>query len=216
MLDPAVGLLAAGLARSSGFRLLPLQRSSSQALTLLGQGLVHVAGIHLQCEGRAASNSDIIRQRLGTGFSMLHVAIWEEGLAVAPGLGLPSVPAALASRLRWVGREPGSAARQRLDELLADRRPPRRMAYDHRGVAQAIRCGWADAGVCHRLVSEEAGLDFLEVEKETYDLCWSKSWDGDPRIQTLLTAVRSRTYRDLLADLPGFDSRISGELIPIG
>jgi molybdate-binding protein/DNA-binding XRE family transcriptional regulator len=213
--DPAVGLLAAQIGHSSGFRLLPLQRSSSQALTLLGQGLVHVAGVHLGRAEQADGNAHILRERLGVGFSMLRVAVWEEGVALTPGLGLPSVQAALSSRLRWVGREPGSAARQRLDDLLADRKPPRRIAHDHRGVAQAIRCGWADAGVCHRLVTEEAGLDFLAVEKETYDLCWPKLLDGDPRIQALLAAVRSHNYRDLLADLPGIDSRTSGELMTI-
>ncbi len=65
----------------------------------------------------------------------------------------------MQSRARWVGREVGSAARELLDELLSDRRPPRRIAYGHRGVAEAVRCGWADVGVCLRLVGEEAGLE---------------------------------------------------------
>ena len=58
-------------------------------------------------------------------------------------------------------------------ELLADRRTPRRIAYDHRGVAEAVRCGWADVGVCLQLVSEEAGLKFLSVRRESYDLCYA-------------------------------------------
>ena len=68
----------------------------------------------------------------------------------------PAVSARSARRsradLRWVGREDGSGARQCLDELLGGRRkPPRRLASDHRGVAEAVRSGWADAGVCLRL-----------------------------------------------------------------
>ena len=43
--DPAAGLLTTQLARATGLRLLVLPRSSKQALTLLGQGLVHVAGV---------------------------------------------------------------------------------------------------------------------------------------------------------------------------
>jgi putative molybdopterin biosynthesis protein len=143
------------------------------------------------------------------------VAVWEEGVALAPGLGLSTIQNTLSARLRWVGREPGSAARQRLDDLLTDRKPPRRIARDHRGVALAIRYGWADAGVCHRLVSEEAGLDFLGVEQETYELCWPRRLDADPRIQALITAVRSRAYRNLLAELPGIDSRTAGELATV-
>ena len=45
--DPAAGLLAAELARAAGVRLLILPRSSRKALELLGQGLVHAAGVHL-------------------------------------------------------------------------------------------------------------------------------------------------------------------------
>src|SRR5260370_1120239 len=44
--DPAAGLLASAYARATGFRLLVLPRASRQALALLGQGLVHVAGAH--------------------------------------------------------------------------------------------------------------------------------------------------------------------------
>src|SRR5215471_4972578 len=45
--DPLVGLLAHEMAARHGIRVLPLLRSSGDALDLLRQGLVHVAGIHL-------------------------------------------------------------------------------------------------------------------------------------------------------------------------
>jgi molybdate-binding protein len=86
------------------------------------------------------------------------------------------------------------------------------MARDHRGVAEAVRCGWADVGVCLRLVSEEAGLSFLEVRQETYELCYAAQAEADPRIRALVQAVRSPGYRHLLADLPGYDSTGSGEV----
>ena len=78
---------------------------------------------------------------------------------------------AIDGRLRWVGREPGSAAGELQQELLAGR-VPKHVARGHRNVAEAVRAGWADVGVCVRLVSEEAGLDFLTVREETYDLCF--------------------------------------------
>ena len=111
-----------------------------------------------------------------------------------------------------MAREVGSAARELLDELLADRRPPRRTARGHRGVAEAIRCGWADIGVCLRLASEEAGLDFLSVRQEQYDYCYPAELEGDPRIRALVETVRSSTYRGLLGDLPGYDAAATGEL----
>ena len=51
--DPAVGLLAAELARASGLRLIALLRSSRVALELVGKGLVHAAGVHLASARKA-------------------------------------------------------------------------------------------------------------------------------------------------------------------
>ena len=82
----------------------------------------------------------------------------------------------------------------------------------HRGVAEAVRCGWADVGVCLRLVSEEAGLDFVGLRHEDYDLCYPAEYEGDPRIQALVEAVRSSSYRRTLEDLPGYDTTKTGEL----
>ena len=47
-------------------------------------------------------------------------------------------------------------------------------------MAEAVRCGWADVGVCHRLAAEEAGLPFLPVRQEGFDLCYPAATEGDP------------------------------------
>jgi molybdate-binding protein/transcriptional regulator with XRE-family HTH domain len=210
--DPAGGLLAAELARAAGIRLIVLPRASTTALALLEQGLVHAAGVHLARADAPGGNAAVVRPRLGRGFSLLHVAHWEEGLTFTAAQQIASVSAAVRSGLRWVGREPGSGARQCLDELLEARRPPRRLASDHRGVAEAIRCGWADLGVCLRLASEEAGLEFLSVRREPYDLCFADALKDDPRLKALIATVRSPSYRRLLGALPGYDCTLSGKL----
>jgi molybdate-binding protein/DNA-binding XRE family transcriptional regulator len=213
--DPAAALLAGEVACSHGFRLLVLSRSSRQALALLGRGLVHVAGVHLATARQADRNVQEVRGTLGTGYRLLRAARWEEGLALAPGLRVRSVRAAVSAGLRWVGRESGSAARQCLDELRADSRPPRLLARDHRGVAEAVRCGWAEVGVCLRLASEEAGLDFLSVRHEDYDLCYPAASERDARIQAIVSAVRSATYRQLVGTLPGYETADAGHVQPV-
>lgn len=212
--DPAAGLLAAALARDAGIRLIVLPRSSRAALALLARGVIHVAGVHLAGAnaGDGDGNARIVRETLGAGHGLIRLARWEEGIAVAPSARTSSIGAVVRSRLRWIGREPGSGARLCQDELLEGRRPPRRQASDHRGVAQAVRNGWADAGVCLQLVSEEAGLDFLPVRGEDYDLCYPSRLESDPRLQTLLRVLRSPSYRMALGELPGYDSRQTGEL----
>jgi molybdate-binding protein len=79
-------------------------------------------------------------------------------------------------------------------------------------VADAIRSGWADVGVCLRLTCEEAGLQFLNLRDEFFELCFPAQAESDPRIQALLRVVRSPEYRRLLSDLPGYSLGDSGEI----
>lgn len=212
--DPAVGLLADVVLRGHGFRLLPFLRSSRRALELLGAGLVHVAGVHLG--EQVGGNEVVVREVLGSGYRLVHLARWEEGLALAPGLGVRTVKEAVGARLRWVVREEGSGARRCLDGILEGREAEPEgfghTAFDHRGVAETIRTGWAQAGVCVQLTAEEAGLDFLSVRQEDYDLCYRAGDEADERVAALLDAVRSQDFRRQLAGLPGYDARHTGDL----
>ncbi|HEX7048795.1 MAG TPA: substrate-binding domain-containing protein, partial [Longimicrobiales bacterium] len=210
--DPAAGLLATLLGNAAGVRVLPFVRSSGRSLELLRDGRIHVAGVHLGAGPE--ENERLVRERLGPGFRLLHVARWMEGVALAPGLGVRSVPAALDAGLRWVGREEGSGARRCLEQLFEGRDVSglwQHAASDHRGVVDAIRAGWAQAGICVRLVAEDGGLAFLPVRTEAYDLCYRADMEDDPRLAALLDAVRSVAFRRLLGDLPGYDVQRTGE-----
>lgn len=211
--DPAVSLLATEYARQTGFRMLTFSRSSQVGAELLAAGKIHVAGTHVSRVDDSSGNLGPLRAAGFTGkASLVRVARWEEGIAQAHGLSLQSSRAVRSAKLRWIGREPGSAARRCLDELLDGRPPPRREARDHRGVAQAIRDGWADAGVCVRLASDEAQLGFLPLWNERYDLCFAAELAGDPRLAGLVAVVRSRAYRRMLDELPGYDPTHAGEM----
>lgn len=211
--DPAVGLLARELARSSGIRLLALFRSSRQALALLKQGLVHVAGCHLS-HADDDGNMAAVAAELGPGYTLVRVAQWDEGVATS-NPERSSLRTLVRSKTRWVGRELGSGARQCLDELLGSRPAPRRTARDHRGVAEAIRSGWADAGVCLRITAEEANLNFLSVRQEAYDLCFDTRQASEPRIQALIEVLESVSYRRLIDDLPGYRSTGIGTTVAV-
>jgi molybdate-binding protein/DNA-binding XRE family transcriptional regulator len=202
--DPAASLIVSEYERLTGFRLLPLHRSSREALQLLRQGLVHVAGIHLAASKNQSGNTRAARPILGSGFSLLRFATWDEGLAVRPSTSRSSVNAIVRANMRWVGREPGAGARQCQDEILGNRQP-HRCAKDHRGIAEAVRSGWADVGVCLRLVTEQAGLRFIHVRNEAYDLCFPSSLQSDVRMKKLIEVLRSAALRRLFASVPGYE-----------
>ena len=210
--DPAVGLMAQQLSETSSFRVLAIRRSSRNALGLLKQGLVHAAGLHLGASENSEGNIAAVREMLGEGYHLVKAARWEEGIAIGAGCKVRTIREAAAPRWRWVGREEGSGARECLDELLGSRTPPRRQATDHQGVAEALRAGWADLGVCHRLTSEEAGLGFLKAREESYDIAVPDRFLDDPRLQALIGLMRSQYYRRLLGELPGYESRETGEV----
>jgi molybdate-binding protein len=181
--------------------LVSVTRSSREALALLAAGSVHVAGAHL-------SKLSPVRGRRS-----LRMAVWESGLALAPGAKVGARSARALLRLRWASRAPGSGARECMDQLLDGDEPAhQKLALDHREVAASIRSGWADAGICIRLTAAEAGLEFSAVRREAYELCHAESLDGDPRLVALFEVLRSRDFRAMLGELPGYDSRSTGEL----
>lgn len=213
--DPSAGLIASEYARASGFRLLVLQRGGAAALDLLQRGLVHVAGLHRSTPEHPGRNAETVRERLGSGYRLLRAAQWQEGVALAAGDRTRSLLAFARRSHRWALREPGSAAQECLEELLGGRHAPGRSVTGHLEVAAAVSAGWAEAGVCVRLVAEEAGLRFLPVRTETLDFCYAASTAHDPRVQALIRLLRSREHRRLVSELPGYDARETGEMLAV-
>ena len=210
--DPAAGLLAAEYARASGFRLLVFPRSGRAALELLHQRLVHVAGLHYSTDEHPGRNADMARAQLGGEGQMLRLARWESGLALAADDHSSSAESVTRRPLRWAARESGSAARECQDELLGSRPFSGREVNGHTAVAEAVRAGWAEAGVCVRFSATEAGLNFLPVRTETLDLCFPAAFQHDPRLQALVRLLRARACRRFISELPGYDARETGEL----
>jgi molybdate-binding protein len=186
-----------------------LPRGGSEAVDLLKRGLAHVAGLHRSTPQQPGRNAQTVRSCLGEGFQLLRVADWEEGLALAAQPRRGSAQRIARTVRRWALRESGSAARECLDELTTHAEG--RTVFTHSAVAEAVRGGWADAGVCVRLAAEEAGLSFLPVRTETLDFCFSGAVQDDPRIQALIGLLRNPSFRRLLGELPGYDTRRTGE-----
>lgn len=213
--DPAAGLLAAEYAAASGFRLLAFTRGGGVALELLQQGLVHVAALHRSTAEQPHRNEQTVREKLGGGHCLLRSADWVEGIALAAQDHTRSVSACARQVRQWAMREPGSAARECLDDLLGKPQASKHILLSHQAVVEAVRGGWAEAGVCVRLCAEEAGLRFLPVRTESLDLCFSAAMERDPRVQALIRLLRSRVYRRLIDELPGYDASHTGEMVTV-
>lgn len=210
--DPAAGLIAAEYARASGFRMLVFPRGGWAALQLARKGLVHVAAVHRSTIDHPELNTELARSELGGDCQLLRVAQWQAGIVLPPGDMTRSANTLVSQRRRWAMREPGSAARECLEELLEGKSCEGRQVDGHFSVAEAVRAGWAEAGVCVKLCAVDAGLNFLPIRTETLDFCFPASQQHDPRILALTTLLRSKTCRRMLGELPGYNSRQTGEI----
>jgi putative molybdopterin biosynthesis protein len=211
--DPAAGLLASEYARESGFRLLVIERGGGAALELLKRGRVHLAGLHRSTPDRPERNVETVRESLGSGYRLLRAAKWQEGLALPVENHSPTPAAIVRQCRRWALREQGSAARECLDELLGGQPASGKPVHGHSAVAEAVRAGWAGAGVCVQLTAEDAGLHFISLRTEILDLCYSSAMAHDPRMLALIRLLRSKSHRRLIGELPGYDASETGEIL---
>jgi putative molybdopterin biosynthesis protein len=211
--DPAAGLLASEYARETGFRLLVIERGGGAALELLKRGLIHLAGLHRSTPEQPGRNVETVRERLGDKYRLLRAAKWQEGLAI-PAQDRSHTPSTIVRQCRqWALREQGSAARECLDELLGGQTASGKPVHGHSAVAEAVRAGWASAGVCVQLTAEDAGLHFVPVRTEMLDICYSEALSHDPRILALIRLLHSRSHRRLISELPGYDASETGEIV---
>lgn len=213
--DPAAGLLATEYARDTGFRLLVIERGGGAAIELLQRGLVHLAGVHRSTSKQPDRNLETVRVRLGCNYRLIRAAKWQEGLAIAARDRSHAPSTIVRQCRRWALREQGSAARECLDELLGGKAASGRSVHGHSAVAEAVRAGWASAGVCVQLTAENAGLHFVRVRTEMLDICYSETQAHDPRILALIRLLQSRSHRRLISELPGYDASETGEIMRV-
>jgi molybdate-binding protein/DNA-binding XRE family transcriptional regulator len=213
--DPLAGLIVHEMRSQHGVRVVPLIRSSSRALELLRHGLVHVAGIHFTDAAGHAMNDRLVRSTLGPGYRLVHQLRWDTGIALAGTRTERTTSALLRAKVRWVNREEGSAARRAFDRLLDSRHRP--VGYDHvvtghRAVAATVSSGWAEAGVCVKPVAADAGLRFMSLQQEAYELCVADALTDDPRVVALIETLQSLGYRHQIEGTPGCTARETGHV----
>lgn len=149
---------------------------------------------------------------------LIGFASREQGLIVAPGnpLELDRLADAKAKSARLVIRPEGAGAQQLMRSLLkrdglslADFGTPV-IAPTGPDVAQAIRAGHADCGIATRAVATAAGLDFIPITIERFDLLMRQRDSYRPPLQQLLGLLRQPLFAARAKELGGLDITIAG------
>jgi putative molybdopterin biosynthesis protein len=217
--DPGISILARHVLRA-GVELVVAHRNSSQALALLKQGVIHVAGTHLRDEASGESNLPAIHRLFArNSVAVVTLAVWEEGLVLLPGnpKSIRTVADFARRDVRIVNREPGAGSRLLLETHL-DRlgiagekvRGFDRLASGHLAAAWQVRAGDADGCIATRAAARVFGLDFIPLASERYDLAIRRVHLDYPPVAALLDTLNRASFRRELEGLGGYDTSAAG------
>jgi excisionase family DNA binding protein len=210
--------------RESGSQLASLPEGSEAGLERLARGEVVAAAIHLhRLDGDdETANVDAVANASG-----LHDAVLiaftrrEQGLIVAPGnpLGLGDVASIATQRARLAQRPRGAGAQLLLLALVARAgisldalvtiKPVCPTGPD---IAQAVRAGRADCGIATRSVAETAGLGFVPLVWERFDLALRQRDYFRPDLQALFKFIGSEPFCAGASEFGGYKADVAGEI----
>ncbi|HEX5957966.1 MAG TPA: helix-turn-helix transcriptional regulator [Hyphomicrobiaceae bacterium] len=187
------------------------------------KGEVLAAAIHFHDPEKPEADANPVRM---ADDPTLHDAVLigfaarEQGFIVAAGnpLNPISLRDAHERALRIVLRPQGAGAQQL---LLAKLREEGLTLNDLRStstaptgsdIAEAIRAGHADYGIATRAVATAAGLDFVPICIERFDLVMRQRDYVRPTMQTLLALLRDPRFALRAGELGGLDVREAGRV----
>lgn len=210
--------------RESGSGLASLPEGSEAGLGRLARNEVTLAAIHLHRIEGDDEEANIEAVAHGPGLHdavVIAFARREQGLVVATGnpLALTDLGSVAGRGARLAQRPQGAGAQLLLIALLtraglgAERlnmlKPVCATGAD---LAEAVRTGRADCGIASRSVAEPAGLDFVPIVWERFDLVVRQRSYFLPGPQALFAFLRSPALAERAAELGGYDVTAAGSV----
>ncbi|MBW7453220.1 substrate-binding domain-containing protein [Paenibacillus sepulcri] len=197
---------------------------SLDSLIALYRGEVDLVSTHLLDGDTGEYNISYIRKIL-TGRPLLVINLVMRSAGIYVQKGNPKNITAWADLrkrgLSLVNREPGSGARILLDEQLrlhnilpGDLQGYETEESNHMGVAGKVALGEADVGVgIEKAAYMVAGVDFIPLITEKYDLVMLKLPQNLEWIEYLKQILRSDSFKHELKSIQGYDLSRTGEVI---
>jgi putative molybdopterin biosynthesis protein len=215
-------LLQWALAESrAGLAILPEGSQAGYARFLRGEVVAAAIHFHDLDAGDGDANVATVRQEASFYDAvLLGFAAREQGLLVPRGnpLGLTGLAQASDQKLRLVVRPDGAGAQQLLqsmlkrDGLALSQFPHTVMASTGPDVAQAIRADRADCGIATRAVASAAGVGFVPLCFERFDLLMRQRDYFRPPVQRLVALMTDQRFAAQASELGGFDVSAAGQV----
>ncbi|HEY6023595.1 MAG TPA: helix-turn-helix transcriptional regulator [Pseudolabrys sp.] len=210
--------------RESGSGLATLAVGSEAGFTRFAAGETVAAAIHLHAleDAEADANVAAVKSRSDLQDAvMIAFCRREQGLLLPPGnpLKLGSIDDVISKRARVATRPKGAGAQLLLLAMLHRAKASLErlvvvspVCPTGPDVAQAIRAGRADTGVATRGVANAAGLDFVPVVWEPFDLVMRQRDYFHPPLQALLKFLHTDELAARARELGGYDMNGAGSV----
>jgi excisionase family DNA binding protein len=210
--------------RESGSGLASLPEGSESGLRRLSRGEIAIAAIHLHrlAGDDSTANPDAVADAPGLHDAVvIAFARREQGLLVAAGnpLKLENLDSVARTGARLAQRPQGAGAQLLLLALTAKSGLTsealtlvKDVCPTGSDIAQAIRAGRADCGIATRAVAETAGLGFIPLIWEHFDLVLRQRSYFRPQPQALMAFLRAPAFARRAQELGGYDVRAAGSV----
>jgi putative molybdopterin biosynthesis protein len=213
--------------RESGSGLATLVEGTESGIGRLLRGEAIAAAIHFHTEHDLEASGEDANISAVRALATLHDALIvgfvrrEQGLLLQPGnpKNLTSIAEVLASGATMAMRQSGAGAQMLLDALLKQHgaklkdlrrlNPPRLTGPD---LAAAIRAGEADCGIATGAAAKAAGLDFVPLLWENFDLLMHQRDYFKPALQALMNFMLKPLLKQRAKELTGYDTAPAGTI----
>ncbi|HEX9074673.1 MAG TPA: substrate-binding domain-containing protein [Anaerolineae bacterium] len=196
---------------------------SLTGLLILARHEADMAGVHLLDLETGEYNIPFVKHLMPEDSTVLvNLALRENGLMIARGnpKHIRGVRDLIRGDVHLINRQRGAGTRLLLySKLRAARIDPRSLpdwehaVSTHEAVAAAVVTGHADAGPGLEAIAAEWDLDFIPLGEERFDLVVLQTVLDSGRLQPVLDAVHSPTFRRRGAELQGYDLARSGRVV---
>ena len=205
----------------AGLAILPEGSESGYRRFLKGEVIAAAIHFHDLDDLDKDANVDLVSKEPTLYDAVLvHFCARDQGLLVAKGnrLGIGSVTDLKSKKLRVAVRPEGAGAQLLLLALLKRDGLALRdlgktlLAPTGPDIAQAIRAGHADAGIATRAVATAAGLEFLPLVTERFDILMRQRDSYRPALRTILDIIAKPVFAARAAELGGLDVSRAGQV----
>jgi putative molybdopterin biosynthesis protein len=198
---------------------------SMGGLMAIKRGGCHLAGTHLLDTEDGSYNLSYLKKHLPDKvIKLIHLVQRDQGLIIEQGnpKGIKGIEDLSRKNVVFINRQVGSGTRILLDYKLkqmgikaAAINGYQNEEFTHMAVAVSVLSGAEDAGLGIYAAARALNLEFIPIVTEQYDLAIPLEYFDTQPIQVLLEVINSRTFKQRVEALGGYNTQNTGEIVDI-